>query len=515
MKLVAPPCVLVIFGGTGDLARRKLFPALYNLRVSGLLSEKFVFVGVGRRAMSEAEYRKRIAQDHQGENVDAAASDWLTDRAYYLQGDSSEPNTFGELKRFLAELDKKRGTSSNAIFYLATPPSLFSVIPRLLAESGLLKQEATGDGNRSWRRIIIEKPFGHDWESAHELNQSLLRVAAEDQIYRIDHYLGKETVQNMMVLRFANGAFEPIWNRRYVDSVQITVAEQLGVEDRGEYYDHSGALRDMVPNHLFQLIALIGMEPPNSFDANDVRDEKVKLLQAVKPFTPEEVLSRAVRGQYGADGRGNPAYQREPSVRPGSMTETYAALRLEIDNWRWAGVPFYIRTGKRMSERLTEVVIQFRRAPIQMFRQVEAGPMSSNLLVMQIQPDERIQMRFNAKVPGPQVKLGSVLMDFDYIEAFGMAPQTGYETLLFDCMRGDATLFQRADQIEAGWKIVQPILDVWQTLKPRDFPNYAAGSWGPTAADKLIARDGRAWMAINCCGRGQGKASAEERRGAA
>ncbi len=481
-----PPCSLVIFGGGGDLARRKLLPALYNLRKSGLLPDEFSIIGVARREVQVQDYRQEVRRDLNsqfGREVDSKAVDWLIERLNYLQGDSTQSQTYVKLGEAL-------GPNRNAIFYLATPPSLFSIIPRKLAEAALLEQE-TNDGQKKWRRIIIEKPFGRDWESARRLNEDLLRTAREDQIYRIDHYLGKETVQNIMVLRFANGTFEPIWNRRYIDSVQITVAESIGVEDRGDYYDQSGALRDMVPNHVFQLISLIGMEPPNSFDANDVRDEKVKLLNAIKPLTSDDVLARSVRGQY--DG-----YRREPKVKPGSTTETYAAMRLEVDNWRWAGVPFYLRTGKKMADRLTEVVIQFRRAPIQLFRDAESGP-RSNLLVLQIQPDERIQMRFNAKVPGPEVKLGNVTMDFDYTDSFGSAPQSGYETLLYDCMRGDATLFQKAEQIESGWKIVQPILDVWTTLKPRDFSAYSPGSWGPKAADELLQREGRQWLAINCC----------------
>jgi glucose-6-phosphate 1-dehydrogenase len=476
---------LVLFGGAGDLARRMLFPALYNLKKSNLLPDQFKVIGVGRRALKTEDYRRQLGEDLKSQHQpDSKVIDWLMSRTDFIQGDTTHPETYAALKTAL-------GTDGNTIYYLATPPSLFSTIPKNLAQAGLLDQNAP-DGSKSWRRIIVEKPFGRDWESARRLNQDLLSVAGEDQIYRIDHYLGKETVQNIMVMRFANGTYEPIWNRRYIDSVQITVAESLGVEGRGEYYDQSGALRDMVPNHLFQLISLIGMEPPNSFDANDVRDEKVKLLEAVKALSPEDVLTHAVRGQYDA-------YQHEHGIRPHSATETFAAMKLEVDNWRWAGVPFYLRTGKRLAGRLTEVIIQFRQAPIHMFREVEATPPRSNLMVIQIQPDERIQMRFNAKVPGPQVQLGTVVMDFDYLEAFGNAPQTGYETLLFDCMRGDATLFQRADQIEAGWKIVQPILDVWGTLSPRNFPNYEASAWGPKAADELLTRDGRQWLAINCC----------------
>jgi glucose-6-phosphate 1-dehydrogenase len=488
---------MVIFGGGGDLAKRKLFPALHNLRKSGLLHEQFAVVSVAHNDIKIGEFRKQIAKDLETRLphgiLDHRVRDWLIERLHCVAGELTGTSVYGKLRDTL--------TQGNAIFYLATPPSLFSVIPAKLAEAGLLKQTREGE-RRQWRRIVIEKPFGRDWESARGLNQELRRVADEDQIYRIDHYLGKETVQNIMALRFANGIFEPIWNRRYVDSVQITVAESIGVEERGDYYDHSGALRDMVPNHLLQLVALIGMEAPNSFDADEIRDEKVKLLKGIKVLAPEDVLTHAVRGQYDsgtADGKVGPAYSRESNVRADSLTETFVAMKLEIDSWRWAGVPFYVRTGKRMAGRLSEVIIQFRRAPIQMFRQGETALMKPNLLVMQIQPQERIQMRFSAKVPGPLVRLGDVMMNFDYMDTFGSAPQTGYETLLFDCMKGDATLFQRADQIETGWKIVQPILDIWQSLKPRNFPNYPAGSWGPKAADDLLARDGREWLTINCC----------------
>jgi glucose-6-phosphate 1-dehydrogenase len=344
--------------------------------------------------------------------------------------------------------------------------------------------------------VIIEKPFGNDLESAKALNQEIGQVLKESQIYRIDHYLGKETVQNILIFRFANGIFEPVWNRRYIDHVQITVAESLGVERRGGYYEHAGALRDMIPNHLLQLVSLTAMEPPISFMANAVRDEQAKVLHAVQPIPPEDVLTRAVRGQYGQGTIENehvPAYREEPFVDPHSNTETFVALKLSVDNWRWAGVPFYIRTGKRLPRRVTEVVIQFRRAPFVLFRDTQVDKLGSNLLVMHIQPDEGISLSFGAKIPGPHVRLGGVTMDFRYADYFGTEPSTGYERLLYDCMIGDATLFQRSDMVEAGWSIVEPVLDVWRALPARAFPNYGSGTWGPKEADELMGRDGRKW----------------------
>jgi len=342
----------------------------------------------------------------------------------------------------------------------------------------------------------VEKPFGHDYESAIQLNKELKEILTEKQIYRIDHYLGKETVQNIMALRFANGIFEPIWNRRYIDHVQISVAETVGVEKRGGYYDQSGALRDMVPNHIMQLISLTAMEPPISFQADAVRDEQAKVLHAIQPFSSEEVLSKTVRGQYG-EGEMNsqrvPGYREELHVAPDSRTETFVAMKINIDNWRWAGVPFYVRTGKHLPSRNTHIVIQFRRAPFVLFRDTEVDKLTPNQLVLHIQPEEGISLRFAAKTPGPVMRLGTVDMDFEYADYFGEQPSTGYERLLHDCMIGDATLFQRADMVEAGWSVVSPLLDVWKALPPRNFPNYAAGAWGPKDADELIEKDGRRW----------------------
>jgi glucose-6-phosphate 1-dehydrogenase len=350
--------------------------------------------------------------------------------------------------------------------------------------------------NQQWRRVIIEKPFGHDLESARALNQHLLRVAGEKQIYRIDHYLGKETVQNILALRFANGIFEPIWNRRYIDHIQISVTETVGVEQRGSYYDQAGTLRDMVPNHIMQLISLTAMEPPVSFRADAVRDEQAKILHAIQPLSAEDVLSRTVRGQYGEGfigGERVPAYRGEDGVPEDSKTETFVAMKLSIDNWRWADVPFYLRTGKRMPARHTHILIQFRRAPLVLFRETPVDALMPNQLVLHIQPEEGISLRFAAKVPGPSMRLGAVDMSFEYQDYFGSQPSTGYERLLHDCMIGDATLFQRADMVEAGWCVVSPVLDVWKALPPRNFPNYAAGTWGPNDADELLERDGRVW----------------------
>jgi glucose-6-phosphate 1-dehydrogenase len=359
---------------------------------------------------------------------------------------------------------------------MATPPKLFNIIPKNLSEVGLL------DEKEGWRRVVIEKPFGHDFQSARNLNADLGKVLKESQIYRIDHYLGKETVQNLMVFRFANGIFEPIWNRSYIDSVQISVAETLGVEERGGYYEGAGALRDMVPNHLFQLLAMTAMEPPNSFEADEVREEKVKLLKAIKPFNREIVRSQVVRGQYSAGqiaGKKVPAYRDEDQVDKKSSTETYVAMRIEIDNWRWAGVPFYLRTGKRLARRMTEIVVQFRQVPFQIFRDTPVDSLSPNLLIMKIQPEEGISLRFASKIPGPDIHIQDVNMDFNYEDYFGNRPNTGYETLLYDCMCGDPTLFQRADQTEIGWKVIDPILKLWN--EEHDLPAYPSGSWGPEA----------------------------------
>jgi glucose-6-phosphate 1-dehydrogenase len=425
-------------------------------------------------------------------DVDPDLWEWFVRRLHYLPGDFGDANLYSQLKELLVKVNRDHSTHENYFFYLATAPNYFGPVVEQLANAGLMEENP-----HHWRRVIIEKPIGHDLESARALNKQLLKVATESQIYRIDHYLGKETVQNILAFRFANGIFEPVWNRRYIDHIQISVGETVGVEGRGSYYDTAGALRDMVPNHIMQLISLTSMEPPISFRADAVRDEQAKILHAIQPMSSEEVLTRTVRGQYGdgttADGHHAPSYRQEDDVPRDSRTETFVAMKLMIDNWRWADVPFYLRTGKRLPSRNTHVVIQFRRAPFVLFRDTPVENLMPNQLVMHIQPEEGISLRFAAKVPGPQMRLGPVDMNFEYADYFGQQPSTGYERLLHDCMIGDATLFQRADMVEAGWCVVSPVLDVWKALPPRNFPNYPAGTWGPKEADELLERDGRRW----------------------
>jgi len=485
---------MVIFGAAGDLTRRKLIPALYNLAKAELLSREFAIVGIAHSPMSTEDFRKKLADDirhYAGSEVDPGIWEWFTSRLYYITAEFDDKNVYSQLKTTLEKLDQEHSTHGNYFFYLATAPDFFGPIVEQLASAGLTEEK-----DHYWRRVIVEKPFGHDIDSAKTLNQQLLKVASEKQIYRIDHYLGKETVQNILAFRFANGIFEPIWNRRYIDHVQITVAETVGVESRGSYYDTAGALRDMVPNHIMQLISLTAMEPPISFRADAVRDEQAKILHAIQPLSSEEVLRRTVRGQYGPgieDSHRVPGYRNEPDVPPDSRTETFVAMKLAIDNWRWADVPFYLRTGKHLAAQTTQIVIQFRRAPFVLFRDTEVEDLMPNQLVLHIQPEEGISLQFAAKVPGPIMRLGAVDMNFKYADYFGTQPSTGYERLLHDCMIGDATLFQRADMVEAGWCVVSPALDVWKALPPRNFPNYPAGSWGPKEADELLERDGRHW----------------------
>jgi len=485
---------MVIFGAAGDLTQRKLIPALYNLAKAQLLSREFAIVGVARSPLSTEDFRSKLAEDirHYAGEVDADIWEWFARRLYYVAAEFNDKSLYPQLKTTLEKVDKDHGTRGNYFFYLATAPSFFGSIVEQLAAVGLMDE----DNGHHWRRVIVEKPFGHDLESAKALNQQLLKVAAEHQIYRIDHYLGKETVQNILAFRFANGIFEPIWNRRYIDHVQISVAETVGVEQRGSYYDTAGALRDMVPNHIMQLISLTAMEPPVSFRADAVRDEQGKILHAVQPLSSEEVLTRTVRGQYGSGVEGSdrvPGYRQEQDVPHDSRTETFVAMKLAIDNWRWADVPFYLRTGKRLAAQSTQIVIQFRRAPFVLFRDTPVENLMPNQLVLHIQPQEGISLQFAAKVPGPVMSLGAVDMNFKYADYFGTQPSTGYERLLHDCMIGDATLFQRADMVEAGWCVVSPVLDVWKALPPRHFPNYPAGSWGPKDSDELMERDGRHW----------------------
>ena len=496
----APACTFVIFGATGDLTRRLLVPALYNLVRWKLSPEDFRIIGVGRTEQDANAFRDGLTAAMRGyiEGGGDAASDGLDDAAWrslaggmdYLSGDLRSPGTYEKLRDRIAA---HGGQARNVLFYLAVEPALFRPVIERLGASGLARQE---DG--VWRRVIIEKPFGRDLQSARGLNRAVLAVLNEDQIYRIDHFLGKETVQNIMAFRFGNGLFEPIWNRDHIDHVQITVAETVGVEKRGRFYETTGALRDMVPNHLFQLLTMTAMEPPNSFAADAVQSRKHDILGAVKSLSGMGARDAAVRAQYVSGriaGKAMPAYREAPGAAPQSTTETYAAMRLMIDNWRWAGVPFYLRTGKAMTRRDTEIAIRFKQAPLALFRGTAVQQCIPNWLVIQIQPDEGISLQFGAKVPGPKVSLSAVQMRFSYAEYFKVPPSTGYETLIYDAMTGDQTLYQRADTIEAGWQIVQPILDLWSEGEP-PLAFYEAGSVGPGEADELIASEGRTWRAL-------------------
>jgi len=494
---LASPCVMTICGAAGDLTKRKLIPALCNLAQEKLLPEQFAIVGFAVDDFTAESFRKTLVEEipkYAASPIDPKLLDWMCERIYYVKGDFQDPEAYQRLEQQIGEVDRKYNAMGNRLFYLAVAPRFFSTIVKMLGQCCLSKEE-----NGRWARVIVEKPFGHDLVSARQLNQELKQVLTEKQIYRIDHYLGKETVQNVMVFRFSNNIIEPLWNRNYVDHVQITAAETVGVEHRGGFYETAGALRDMVPNHLFQLLTMTAMEPPISFDADEVRNKQAEVLHAIQPLTPEEVLTNMVRGQYGSgaiDGERVASYRSEPAVATDSNTETFVALKLLIDNWRWAGVPFYLRTGKRLPRRVTEIVIQFRRTPFVLFRNTSVRNLETNRLVIHIQPEEGISLSFGAKVPGSVMKLGLVNMDFDYCTYFGMEHSTGYERLLRDCMAGDATLFQRADMVEAGWSVIQPILDVWHALPARGFPNHAAGSWGPEEADELLEKDGRAWRRI-------------------
>jgi glucose-6-phosphate 1-dehydrogenase len=494
----APPCILVIFGGAGDLTKRLLVPALYNLEQAGLLPKNFAVIGVARTDMNDESFRQEI-----GAGLDKFATGevlaekrkWLVDRMYYIQANFDDKKSYEALKSRLAELDAQYKIGGNVLFYLATPAEAFETIIARLGKAGLVEQQ-----RKFWRRVIVEKPFGHDLPSARKLNKTILKILSEDQIYRIDHYLGKETVQNIFVFRFGNGIFEPLWNRDHINHVQITVAETVGVETRGKFYDATGALRDMVPNHLCQLLSLIAMEPPGSFNADDLRTEKTKVLSAVQVYKPDEVAQNVVRAQYGGGevaGKTVVPYLKSPNVAPDSATETYVAMKLMIDNWRWAGVPFYIRTGKALGARQSEIAIQFKQAPYAVFRDTPIDRLTHNDLILHIQPEEGVTLRFSAKVPGPSVKMGGVEMKFNYRDFFKVSPSTGYETLIYDCMNGDAILFQRADNIEAGWGIVQPVLEAWAAAGQPTLPTYSAGSAGPKEADELLERDGRHWRRID------------------
>src|SRR6266567_544233 len=492
----ADSCVMVIFGASGDLTKRKLIPALCNLAASKILPDQFAIVGFAYNDLTTESFRKELTEEIKQFATCPVSPElwaWFVKRIYYVRGEFQDPKAYQQLKEQIAQARNEHGIHGNNFYYLAVAPRFFGEVVRQLGAAGLA-QEA----DSQWRRVIIEKPFGRDLDSARALNVEIKQVLEERQIYRIDHYLGKETVQNIIMFRFGNGIFEPIWNRRYIDHVQITAAETVGVESRGGYYETAGALRDMVPNHLFQLVSLTAMEPPISFHANSVRDEQAKALHAIQPPAPEAVLATAVRGQYDEGRIGQeqaPPYRAESNVAPDSNTETFVALKLNIDNWRWADVPFYLRTGKRLAKRVTEISIQFRRAPFQLFRNTAVETLRTNRLVIHIQPDEGISLQFGAKVPGAIMRMGAVEMDFHYQDYFGSTPSTGYERLIYDCMIGDATLFQRADMVEAGWSVITPVLDVWQALPPRDFPNYAPGTWGPKEAEQMLPGGAHEWRA--------------------
>ena len=511
-ELVAEPCVVVIFGATGDLTHRKLLPALYDLAVDQRLPAGVSVVGFARRPLSDEQFREgalEAIRHNAREELHSAVSDGLLQGIRYVEASFEDPVGYEQLARVCAELDRERGTRGNRLYYLATAPTAYGTIIDRLHAAGLVDGRRDGalgssrlqteTGPSGWTRIIVEKPFGHDLASAQALNETVGAVFREDQVYRIDHYLGKETVQNILAFRFANGVFESVWNREHIDHVQITVAESIGVENRGPYYEETGALRDMVANHMLQVLSLVAMEPPVALDATAVRDEKVKVLRAIHPLNPAEVARRTVRGQYGPGAIGGepvPGYRQEPRVSPDSKTETFVALKLLVDNWRWAGVPFYLRHGKRLPKRSTEIAIQFKPAPQLLFEQGDSAAIEPNVLVLRVQPNDGIGLRFGAKVPGPGMQVRSVMMDFGFGSAFGKSSADAYERLLLDAMQGDASLFTRRDETEAAWRVVTSILDGWHHQPPPDFPNYEAGTWGPAAAHDLLARDDRSWARL-------------------
>jgi len=490
------PCSFVIFGVTGDLTHRLVIPALYNLAAGNLLPDKFCVVGIARKGMSSDDLIDSLMEglrQFATRPVDETIAKRLFECVTSIEADPSDPASFDAMRERLDKLEAKRETGGNRLFYLATPPNAFLPISRELGRTGMLAE------NGCWRRLVIEKPFGTDLASAKMLNTELLKLLEEHQIYRIDHYLGKETVQNILVLRFANGMFEPIWNRNHIDHIQITVDEKLGVGHRGSFYDSTGALRDMVPNHLFQLLSLVAMEPPARFDAHAVRSEKGEVLSSIQTQTEEEALKNSVRGQYRAGKVGDAEiedYRKTENVKAGSTTETYAALKLTIDNWRWAGVPFYLRTGKALGIKRTEIAIKFKQAPFAMFRDTSVDRLSQNYLVISTEPTEGIELQFNTKVPGPTINIDGVEMKFRYKDYFKTAPSTGYETLIYDCMIGDNILFQRADGVEAGWAAVQPFIDAWKKAGAKGLKIYDPGSEGPEEADDLLARDSRSWRKL-------------------
>ncbi len=491
------PTTIVIFGATGDLTHRKLLPALYNLEMDHHLPSSFSVVGFARRDWSDDKFREEMRsgiEQFSRRPLDPAVWETFCQKLHFLSSEFESCEGYERLNKLLTEKEQEHGIGSNVIYYLATQPSYYPTIIERLGEAEL------GGRNRKteqgYTRLIIEKPFGHDLESARELNEQLHRVFSENQIYRIDHYLGKETVQNILMFRFANGIFEPIWDRRYVDHIQITAAESIGVEGRGRYYEESGALRDMVQSHLLQLLNLVAMEPPVSFEANAVRDEKVKVLRAIRPIRGNAVAEQVVRGQYAGGWVHSDhlqAYREESNVNRDSATETYVALKLFIDNWRWQGVPFYMRTGKELTKRVTEIAIQFKQPPHMLFGSEVQGGLEPNVLALRIQPDEGISLKVLVKTPGTRTSLRPVKMEFLYGTSFGTEPPEAYERLLLDCLLGDSTLFTRSDEVEASWAFITDILDAWEQMPPPDFPNYESGTWGPREADRLLYRDGREW----------------------
>jgi glucose-6-phosphate 1-dehydrogenase len=493
----AEPCVLVIFGASGDLTKRLLMPAFYNLACDGLLPEQFAIVGIAMDDMTTESFRAKMSIDIKQfstrKELDTKTWDWLCSRLNYMQGKFDDDAAFARLAELVSKLDQQYQARGNVLFYMATPPSVFGLISDKLEKAGF-KTSSTG-----WKRIIVEKPFGTDLPSALALNREILKYWTESQIYRIDHYLGKETVQNIIAFRFSNGMFEPLWNRNFIDHIQFSVMESVGVEGRGAYYDHSGVLRDMLQNHMFQMLAYLCMEPPSSFAPESVRNEKFKVLDSVRIMDAAGVAANTVRGQYGpgrtSDGKPAPGYREEPSVPPQSTTETFVAAKLFIDNWRWLGVPIYLRSGKRLWKRGTEIIVQLKNPPDVVFRGTPVESLEPNRLIFHIQPDQGIELRFQAKTPGPEIYLQNVNMRFDYSQAFTSSRAIGYEVLIYSCMNGDATLFSRTDLVETAWRIAQPMLDAWKS-EPAPFPNYAAGSWGPKAAFDLIEKDGRKWIEI-------------------